>query len=209
MRNLLCVVALAAMTSACAFTTETINVPYQSTGQTTPIAGASSDTVAVAATDGRTTYRDRVGTKKNGYGMEMAPIIASNNIPQTVASAIQQELAAEGYQIGPGHALLKVDVVKFYNDFKPGFVSGDAVADVALNVKVIGSGDELIYAKYYDASGIEPNIMLYGGDNARAALIKAFGNAIHSVISDPSLQRALQKAQQQTLPAGSPQSPTS
>ncbi len=209
MRNLLFVIALGAMTSACALTSESINVPYQSTSPATPVTGASADTVAVVATDGRTTYRDRVGSKKNGYGMEMGAIVASNDIPQTVAGAIQQELTAEGYQIGPGHAQIKVEVVKFYNDFKPGFFAGDAVADVALNVTVVGPGDELIYAKFYDAGGTEPNIMMYGGDNARAALIKAFGNAIHSVVNDPTLQQALQKAQQQTPAAGSAQPRTS
>ncbi len=208
MRNLLCIVALAAMTSACALTTETIDVPYQSTGPATPVAGAAAETVAIAATDGRTTYRDRVSTKKNGYGMEMAAILASNDVLQTVAGAIQQELAAQGYKIGPGYAELRVEVVKFYNDFKPGFFSGDAVADVALNVKVVAPGDQLIYSKYYDASGTEPNIMMYGGDNARAALVKAFGNAIHSVVSDPALQQALGKAQQ-TPRAGSSQPGTS
>ena len=202
MRNFLCVIALAAMTTGCALTTEKIDVPYQSTGPATPIAGAAADTVAVAATDGRTTYRDRVSTKKNGYGMEMAPIVASNDIAQSVAAAIQQELAAEGYKIGPGHARLEIEVVKFYNDFKPGFFSGDAVADVALNVKVVAANGDLIYAKFYDGGGTEPNIMMYGGDNARAALVKAFGNTIHSVVSDPALQQALQKAQQQAPSAG-------
>ena len=192
------------MTSGCALTTDTIDVPYQSTGPTTPVAGASAQTVAVAATDGRTTYRDRVSTKKNGYGMEMAPIVASNDIPQSVASALQQELTAEGYKMGSGHAQLSVEVVKFYNDFKSGFFAGDAVADVAINVKVLGPGNELVYAKYYDASGTEPNIQLSGGDNARLALIKAFGNVIHSVISDPALQQALQKAQQQSPTAPQP-----
>jgi len=209
MRKLLCVIALAAMTSGCALTIDTIDVPYQSTSPATPVAGASAQTVAVAATDGRTTYRDRVGTKKNGYGMEMAAIVADKDIPQSVADAIQQELTADGYQIGPGHAQLTIEVVKFYNDFKSGFFAGDAVADVALNVKVVGPGGDLLYAKFYEASGTEPNIQVAGGDNARAALIKAFGNAIHSVVSDPTLQQALQKAQQRGPTAGAPHPKTS
>ena len=207
-RKLLCVIVLAAMTSGCALTTDTIDVPYVSTSPATPVAGASTETVAIAATDGRTTYRDRVGTKKNGYGMEMAPIVASKDIPQSVADAIQQELTAEGYKIGPGHAQLTIEVVKFYNDFKAGFFAGDAVADVALNVKVVGPGNELIYAKYYEASGVEPNIQIASGENARAALIKAFGNVIHSVVSDAALQQAIQKAQQ-TPTAGAARPQTS
>lgn len=196
MRNLLCAIALGLLTSACALTTDTIDVPYQSTGNVTHIDGASAETVSVSGTDARTAYRDRVSTKKNGYGMEMAAIVTSNDIPQTVTNAIQQELAAEGYKIGPNHAKLQVEVIKFYNDFKMGFFSGDAYAQVALNVKVLTAGNDLIYAKYYEANGTEPNVMLANGSNARAALIIAFRNAVHSVVSDPDLRKALAKAQQ-------------
>jgi uncharacterized lipoprotein len=199
--------AVALWTSACALTTENIDVPYQPAGKAGPVDGASAATVSITGVDGRTAYRDRVSSKKNGYGMEMAAIVANNNIPQTVGNAIQQELSAQGFKIGPGHAEVSAEVVKFYNDFKIGFFSGDAYAEVALNVKVLTQGKTLVYAKYYEANGTEPNIQLATGDNARAALIVALRNAVHSVVSDPALQKALLSAQQPST-AGPDTSPS-
>lgn len=193
--RLLATTIVALFLSGCALTVDKIDVPYQSAGAPAPVAGAAADTVAIAATDGRTTYRDRVGTKKNGYGMEMAAIVATNDIPQTVADAIRQNLAAQGYQIGADHARVGVEVVQFYNDFKMGFFSGDATAQVALMVKVTNPAGVVVYSKYYAATGTEPNIMMASGSNARAALIAALRNAVAAVIGDPQLQDALRAAQ--------------
>lgn len=207
LRSVFYVVAMAAMLSACALTTELIDVPYQpDAAQVAPVPGAAAEIVAVDASDARTSYRDRVSTKKNGYGMEMAAITASNDIPSTVADAIKHELSARGFQMGNGGADVSVEVLKFYNDFKNGFFSGDAVADVALNVKVLRPDKTIAYAKYYDASGTEPNIQLAGGSNARLALIAAFRNAVNSVVSDPDFIKALLSVQPQSTSAPPPSS---
>ncbi len=207
MNRAFCCLAVALLTSACALTTENIDVPYQQAGEARPVDGASAATVSITGIEGRTAYRDRVSTKKNGYGMEMAAIVATNDIPQTVGNAIQQEVSALGFKIGPGHADMTAEVVKFYNDFKMGFFAGDAYAEVALNVKVLTQRKTLVYAKYYEATGTEPNIQLASGGNARAALIVALRNAVHSVVSDPDLQKALLNAQQPST-AGSDMSPS-
>jgi uncharacterized lipoprotein YajG len=196
MKNLLISIAIGFLTSACAFTTDRIDVPYQSTNNAAPIVGASAATLSVAANDARTTYRDRVSTKKNGYGMEMAAIIATNDIPQTVGKAIEQELRARGYEIGPGHATISVAVHRFYNDFQVGFFSSDATASVVLDVTVRDPASSIVFAKSYSGIGREANILMVSGSNARAALIKAFQNAVNSVVSDKALQAAIFAAQQ-------------
>lgn len=192
MRSVLICIAIAALTSGCALVPAKIDVPYQPVNtQVAPVPGATSDTVAVEAVDARTEYRDRVSSKKNGYGMEMAAITATNDIPSTVADALKSELTERGFKLGPGGSDVTVEVLKFYNDFKTGFFSGDAVADVALNVKVTRPDKSIAFTKYYDGSGTEPNIQLAGGDNARAALIKALANVIQSVVGDPDFINAL------------------
>ena len=184
-------ICTALLCSGCALTTATIDVPYQSIAPATPIAGASGITVSVAATDGRTTYRDRVSSKKNGYGMEMAPIVASNDIPNSVQNAFQQELAARGFKIDQNGVSLQVELVQFYNDFKTGMFSGQAVANVAFNVKITSLNGAIDFTKYYQGTGTIPNIQLAGGDNARDALIKAFQSAVASTVNDPDFIKAL------------------
>ena len=194
MRSAIVMMFTLLMCSGCALTTASINVPYQSITQASHVPGAGDITVAVATTDQRTTYRDRVSSKKNGYGMEMAAIIASNDIPTTVGGAFTQELAAHGYNIGPGDANLQISLVQFYNDFKIGFLSGDAIANVAFNVEIVSPGGTIAFTRYYQGTGDNPNIQIAGGDNAQIALVKAFQNAVASAVDDPEFLKALSAA---------------
>ncbi len=191
MRTIFALLCVAFLCSGCAFTTDTIDVPYQSIAPATPIADTSGITVTVTSTDGRTTNRDRVSTKKNGYGMNCAPILASNDIPTTVSDAFAQELNARGFKIGGNGVILKVEIVQFYNDFQPGLFSGNAVASVAFNTEILSPDGSIAFSKYYQGSGNNPNIQLAGGSEARVALIKAFQSAIASAVDDPDFIKGL------------------
>jgi uncharacterized lipoprotein YajG len=186
--------ALLATCSGCALTKADIEVPYVPGAPAAPVAGASGAPVDVRTTDGRTTNRDRVGVKKNGYGMEMASIVATNDLPATVTGAFKTELAARGFGFGTGGADVQVALVRFYNDFKTGFFSGDAAATVAFNVKVVGRDGGTIFGKYYEGNGTEPTLNYASGDNASAALTKALTAAVASAINDPDFIAAVIKA---------------
>jgi uncharacterized lipoprotein len=181
----------ALLCGGCAFTTDTIDVPYQPLAAAAPIAGAPGIAVTVTGTDGRTTDSDRVGTKKNGYGQECAPILSSNDIPTTVAGAFSQELSERGFKIGPGGVTLKIEVVQFYNDFKTGFFAAHAVSNVAFNTEIVAPDGAIAFSKYYQGTGDNPNVQLMGGSEARAALIKAFQSAVASAVNDPDFIHGL------------------
>lgn len=51
--------------------------------------------------------KSKVSSKKNGYGMEMAPITAAEDVAVTVRKAIEQELQARGFALGSDTALVK------------------------------------------------------------------------------------------------------
>ena len=191
MKNIFALIVTAFLCSGCALVTSKINIPYKPLAAATPVAGASAVTVSVSATDARTDNRDRVGVKKNGYGMNMAAIVASNNIPNTVRDAFKQELAARGFRIGPSGIPLQIQVVQFYNSFKLGFFAGKAVANVAFNVQMAEPNGSMTFSKYYAGTGVEPGIQIAGGDNARTALIKAFQAAVASTMNDPAFIKAL------------------
>jgi len=123
--------------------------------------------------------------------VECAPILSSNDIPTTVAGAFTQELAARGFKIGANGVSLKVEVVQFYNDFKPGLFSGDAVSNVAFNTEIVAPDGSIAFSKYYQGSGNNPNIQLAGGSEARPALIKAFQSAVASAVNDPDFIHGL------------------
>jgi uncharacterized lipoprotein len=194
MRLLTLLVACAGL-SACAFIPDSIDVPYESMGTASVVSAAKGAKVSVKGVDTRTTDRDRVSVKKNGYGMEMANISATNNIPYTVAKAVESELSSRGFAMSQDGCRLDVELVRFYSDFKIGFFAGDAIADAAANVKLTGPDGKILYTKYYQAGGAEADVLLAVGSNARAALIVAMRSLVSAIVNDKNLQNAIIAAQ--------------
>ena len=189
-----CCVAVAGL-SGCALTTEQIQLDYAQQTGVAKIAGADKIAVNVQVADQRLD-KSKISSKKNGYGMEMAPITAAEDVAVTIRKAIEQELQARGFQLGSESALVKVaaDVTRFYNDHKMGFFSGDAVADLNMSVTVKSAQGSLLYAKQIAAQGKEANTQLASGKNAKLALDRALENGMKMLFDDPAFVSALMAA---------------
>lgn len=142
-----CCAAMASL-SGCALTTEQVEIGYTQQAGVSKIASAENVAVNVQVTDQRLD-RSKVSSKKNGYGMEMAPITTAEDVAVTVRKAIEKELQARGFQLGSDAALVNIaaDITHFYNDHKTGFFAGDAVADLNLSVSVKSKNGALLYSK--------------------------------------------------------------
>ena len=182
---------LCTLTAGCALTTDTVDLAYTSTTAATPIPGAERVTVAVQVMDGRTGNRQQVSSKKNGYGMEMAPILSGRAVSDLVRDAITTELKHEGFQVGAGAVSVTADIVKFHNDFKMGFFSGDAVAEVSLAIQVQDGSGHILYTRTLSAEGTEGGVQLATGPNAKKALEKALPAVMVRLVSDQAFTRAL------------------
>lgn len=134
-----------------------------------------------------------MSSKKNGFGMEMAPIIATEDVAITVRKAIEQELRTRGFQLGSDAALVQIsaDLTRFYNDHKTGFFAGDAVADLNMSIAVKSKKGDLLYTRQVIAQGIEPNTQLMSGENARLALNRALENGMKYLFNDQAFLSAL------------------
>lgn len=73
------------------------------------------------------------------------------------------------------------------------FFAGDSVADGLINVSVSNQSGELVFSRSYEGGGIEKNIQLATGENARLALTKAMTDIVTKVPQDKDLQSALLK----------------
>ena len=170
-------VVTGAFLSGCALTTDRVTLQHTPDPNPPQIAGAKGKRVAAEVKDERT-VRDRVSVKKNGYGMEMAPIVASNDVPQFVKQAIEKELANRGFSIGQGGTVANIQLLRFYSDFKVGFWSGDAVAEVDMMVAVRG------YTRHVNGLYKKGGVMLASGGNAKEALEAALTDAISKLLND-------------------------
>jgi uncharacterized lipoprotein len=188
--------------SGCALTTDQIQLSYAQQQGVSQIPGASGVTVSVQVNDQRQD-KSKVSSKKNGFGMEMAPIIASEDVSITVRRAIEQELRSRGFQLSSDAAVVQIaaDLTRFYNDHKLGFFAGDAIADLNMSAIVKSRKGELLYSKQIIAQGIEPNTQLMSGENARLALNRALENGMRSLFEDQAFLSALIAASPQKFTA--------
>ena len=109
--------AIASIFTGCALTEDKIDIPYQGRGNITVVDGADKVNVEVKNEDKRTVFKDRVGAKKNGYGMEMGKITPNNDVAKTFSDAVLFELENLGFKNGTGGKVVKVELIllmKFY-----------------------------------------------------------------------------------------------
>ena len=191
----LCVSILClALLSGCAVTTEQIALSYQPQENVTVLPKAETIAVSVVVKDERQDM-SRVSRKKNGFGMEMASITALEDVAITFRKAIEAELSQRGFKVdSQSRVSVEAELTRFYNDFKLGFFAGDAVADLNLLVKVHAKDGTQLYSRSLMAQGIEKNIQLMTGDNARLALNDALKKGMSELFSDRQFVSALLSA---------------
>jgi uncharacterized lipoprotein len=180
---------------ACALTTDTLVPTYQPQQWARRVNGAEQVTVRVMVRDMRRD-RARVSVKKNGYGMEMAPIVSATDVPAFVRANVAFELARRGFTVAEGTGLvIDVELRKYFNDFKIGFMSGDAVAEVTFDVTAYQVGPDgegpPIYLGHFEGTGENNGIQLCSGENAKVALDAAFVDAMRLMFSDRRFFAAL------------------
>lgn len=100
--------------SGCALTTERIELQYNQQQGVSNIPNAGKVSVSVQVGDQRQD-KSKVSSKKNGFGMEMAPIHATEDVAVTLRRAIEQELRARGFQLDSDVAFVKIaaDLTRF------------------------------------------------------------------------------------------------
>ncbi len=173
---------IAAALSSCALTKDTVSLSYTPQAGAPLVPGASGTSVKVSVNDDRAD-QSKISTKKNGFGMEMAPIVSAKPVAEFFKSAIEAELKNRGFQLGQGKTL-SVDVDRFYNDFKVGMWSGGGVGELEMHVSV-GSYRRPIKTAY------QHTVMMAGGENVKQSLEGAMQEALQKLFADRAFIAAL------------------
>ncbi len=180
------------MLTGCALTPETIELRYKQPAGVAQVTGANNISVKVAVADMRQ-EKTKVGSKKNAYGMEMAPILAAEDVALTVQKAIEGELQARGFKVGSQEALVQIaaDLTRFYNDHKLGFPSSESVAELSMLVSLKAKNGSPLYSRLILGKGNEPRVHMLTGANAKLALDRALENGLKILFEDPAFIAAL------------------
>jgi uncharacterized lipoprotein YajG len=123
-------------------------------------------------------------------GLEMAPIL-DPSVVKTFTDALESEFKARGFSLGEGNVVVTADLTKFYNDFKMGFFAADAVAELSMGVQVKKPDGTLAFAKTVRGQGTNPNVILVGGEEAKAALEQALRDGLKQLFSNKEFIDAL------------------
>ena len=183
--------------SGCALTKDTVSLNYTAQPNVSKVTGAEHAGVMVKVDDARED-RTAVGAKINGFGAEMAPIVANGDVVALVQSAIETELTDRGFKLGQTNGVtLLAELNTFRNHFKVGFWAGDSVASVIMHVTVKNSAGTIVFAKLVSGQGLNPNIQLATGSNAKLSLDAALKDAMDILFKDKDFIAAL-------LPARTP-----
>src|SRR5262245_7243873 len=100
MKSLPLLILVAGLLSGCALTEDKVVIRYQAPANITVTKGADKVMITISAKEGRVSNRDRISTKKNGYGMEMAKIVSANDVVAEVSNAVRVELESLGFKTG-------------------------------------------------------------------------------------------------------------
>ncbi len=179
--------------SGCALTVDNIDLNYKKNENIAKISEAKDIKVSITINDKRTNLSRKVSAKKNGYGVEMADIIANEDISLTISKAFEEELTARGFSVSNKDALVNItaDLTRFYNEHKLGFFSGDAVADLNMLVSIKHPSGNILYSKQITCQGIEKNTQIASGQNAKLALEKALQNGMKILFEDKNFISSL------------------
>lgn len=189
MLRLLAVAVIGFCVTGCALTEDVVDISFAPATPAVERAAAKDIQVKVSSSDQRTAYQDRVSSKKNGYGMEMAAIRASRPVPEIVRAALEAGLAAQGYQVKADGRDITVGVVKFYSNYQVGFFSADAQAEAILHLSVPGTD----FSRTYPVTFTDPNNAIMGGAGAQAALNGVLAQVVATILADEQFHAALAK----------------
>jgi len=168
------------------------DLAYSPQKEFTQISGANDVVIGVKVNDKREEKSNKVGNRKNGLGIEMAPIMVNEDLTVTFKRVIEQELQARGFKPGSESLVtIDVDLNKFWNDFQFGVVMNNATAELGMSIVVHSKSGKTLYSRAMIAHGIAPKNINTDGDEARLALSKALEDGMKQLFQDSAFFAAL------------------
>jgi uncharacterized lipoprotein len=173
--------------SGCGLSTERIQINYLPQEGPARIKGAEGTRVRVEVSDLRS-KKAEVSKKGDEYEM-LAPILADNDIAETLKQAIEGELKRRGFEGERSEVIVQVELSKFYNRFR----ASNSEAELFMHVQVRkpGATETLLFSSIVRGEGIESGVALRSGANAKKALEAALRDGVEKLMADVRFTDAL------------------
>lgn len=182
------------MVTACA--TGTTNLTLGLTPETVKtglLSEVDSVTVTVSdVTDERDpSKRDRIGDKRNGYGMVMGAVGTEKPVTDIVKDTIVQTFEANGHKVADGGGLkVAIDVNTFWFDYKTGMVTVEFFGDVQISMTVTTPSGDVVF---------EDDFKGYYSDKTGGGLSKTWTRVMDEALADLSREISLSQELMEAL----------
>jgi uncharacterized lipoprotein YajG len=175
--------------AACsAFEDEQVQLVSAPPATTTPLPGANQVALSVSVIDRRTQRQDGIGIKND---IKSARLLPANDIAAVVRDAVEGELKAEGFVLGPGGGLVAIDVQNFFFNSRINNLIVGGAANVTFTLRVRDATGATLYTRTYEGNAALPYTFDTMGVRAHKSLQQALADAIRQIADDKSLQAAL------------------
>lgn len=151
--TLLVLMWLSLTLGGCAFTQANLNVAYDDAKAAKgPLSNVPARRLAIGEFKDVRPERDKIGYKRNGYGMKTADIVTQKPVTDIVRQAVSAEFSKNGHRIS-GDApefVLAGEITTFWFDMQVNFWSVEFMGTVAVDFSVADgkSGAALATRKY-------------------------------------------------------------
>jgi hypothetical protein len=151
--RVLSTILLSLTLGGCAFTQANLNVGYDNAKAVKgPLSDIPPRQVTIGEFKDARPESDKIGYKRNGYGMKTADILTQKPVPQIVREAITAEFSKNGHETAGKAAefVLAGNVTTFWFDLQINFWSVEFMGTVAMDFNVTDgrSGAPLLSRKY-------------------------------------------------------------
>jgi Uncharacterized lipoprotein len=151
--TVLCVIALSLTLGGCAFTQANLNVVYdEAKASRGPLSNIPARQLMIGEFKDVRPEPDRIGYKRNGYGMKTADIVTQKPVPEIVREAITAEFSKNGHVTAAKtpELVLAGEVNTFWFDLQINFWSVEFMGTVAVDLNVTDgqTGASILARKY-------------------------------------------------------------
>ncbi len=181
----------------CAVIPAKLNLAYRpDAAQKSPLTTLAPMNVAFQVQDQRPPdERDRVGDKRNGYGMRMAKILSNRPPTSVLNDALSLELGNNGHTSAEAptdsDAIIRVDLQKYWTDVRVHWTDLEMIATLCADVDIVDPQDQsTVFRKPFACAFRESTLMVSDGAYERAlnGVLREF---VRDFARDPGLLDAL------------------
>lgn len=182
--SLLLLLGCTLVLGGCAFGARNATLSYPPAAPAGAVSAPGKGAIALAPIQDVRSDKKKVGTVRNGFGMQTAEVVTADDIPKWIDGALRTELAAAGYQVvsaagDPARGTtLSGDLSHLWCDAYFSYQG-----EVTLAVRLRRDGRELL-AKQYQGSGGAGMNWVASAEAYGQTLAVALADALRQLVAD-------------------------